>query len=262
MANEADPHELIAAMYLAYRGSRQNDFPRRLDPTGRTLVAGIAEGRKTNIRTIPVLDALANIAVCEEKHEVYATALQLDRRNRKIRLVIAGNKGVEDVVVEHLTNIWTKLRDLSNKYAENRGGDSSAGIEKLLDMPAKVGIPLKVAIFRKVYLFSQAKHLGRVRKWKDDFVLFMRAFGKNFKLGELSGLNLKLHQTATPLLLLLKELDQLPQKHFTEDQWVKMLNYSITVNQGVQRIFSDRFFCEFLAIELKGILFSFPLLLT
>ena len=260
MANEVDPHELIAVMYLAYRGGRQNDFPRRLDPTGRTLVAGITENHETNIRTIPVLDALASIAVCEEKHKVYATALQLDRGNRKIRLVIAGNKGVEDVVVEHLTNIWTKLRDLSNEYAKNRGGDPSAGVEKPPDMPAKIGIPLKVAIFREVYLFSQAKHLGRMRKWKDDFVLFMRAFGKSFKVDELSGLTLKLQKTATPLLLLLKELDQLPQKHFTEAQWVKMLNYSITVNQGVQRIFSDTFFCEFLAIELKGILFSFPLL--
>ena len=260
MANEADPHELIAVMYLAYRGARQNDFPRRLDSTGHALVAGITRDHETNIRTIPVLDALASIAVYEEKHKVYATALQLDRRNRKIRLVIAGNKGVEDVVVEHLTNIWTKLRDLSNEYAENRGGDSGAGVEKSPDMPGKVGIPLKVAIFREVYLFSQAKHSGRVRKWVSDFVLFMKAFGKKFKTGDLSGLNLELHNTATPLLLLLGALRQLPQKHLTEDEWVKMLNYSITVNQGVQRIFSDMFFCESLAMELKGILFSFPLL--
>ena len=192
---------------------------------------------------------------------MFAIALQLDPANRKIRLAIAGNQGVEDKVVDHITNIWAKLRALSNEYAENRGREWNEGGESP-EVPGEIGIPLKVAIFREVYLFSLEKHLKRAGKWKDGFLVVMREFAKSRRGTPLRSFDLDLHGTAAPLFLLLKSLNELhvhPGNDLTYDEWKTMYNYSMLVSQGVERVLGKRFSCEVLASQLKGILFCFPL---
>jgi len=266
MSNKVNPHELVAVMSYGYRG-RQKDFPHRLDTTDHTLVAGIAEDRETNLRTFPVLDALASITVYEEEHKVYTIALQVNAANCKIRLSMAGNKGVEDKVVNHITNIWAKLQDLSNQYAENRGGEPKKG-EKSPAVPDEVGIPLRIEIFREVYLFCLKKHIKRVSKWKDRFVAFMREFSERRKGTFLRGFDRDLHQTATSLLLLLKSLNKLYVYLGTklrDDKWQTMYDKNILASEGVERVLGkklgEKLACEALASELIGIIFRFPLLL-
>lgn len=271
MANEVDPNSLIALMCYEYRNLK-HDFPRRSDTTNYAVVSGVTEDEATNVRTFPVLDALARISVYQPDHQVVATALQLDRVNCKTRLIIAQNRGPDEKVVRHITSVWAKLQILSSAYAENRraknmGMEQDEGGESL-EILAEIGVPLKIEIFREVYLFSLAKHAKRVRKWKDGLLAFMRKFGRS-RRGQLRGFDLDLHETATPLFFLLKALNELhehPERGLTRDEWADMYRLSMLVSGRVERVFGKgfkerrrKFACEALANELKGIFFCFLL---
>ena len=245
MANEVDPHNLIAAMCYGYEGFN-HDSPRHSDTTNFALVSGVTEDQDTNIRTFPVLDALARISVYQPKHQMVATGLQLDQANRKTRLIIAQNKGVDAVVVRHITSVWAKLQSLSNAYAENRRAKNREQVEggESPEVPANVGVPFKMAIFREVYLFSLAKHVNRVAKWKKDFLLFMQKFGLSCADAQPKGFELDLHETATPLLFLLQALNELyehPERVLTNSEWEDLYRLSMLVTGKIERVLGTGF---------------------
>jgi hypothetical protein len=90
---------------------------RRFNPSLQTPQHGIVDNYHINVRTFPILDALAHICVSQEKTQVVAVALLLDPQNKRIRLALAENKEIESSLVDHLTSLWGKLQNLSDKYA-------------------------------------------------------------------------------------------------------------------------------------------------
>jgi len=116
MTEEFDPHHLVAIMRLVYM-KQKDGFPRFPETKYRYRTV---DERDINIRTFPVLDAIASLSVYEEQNQVFAVAMQLDCVNRLIRLTITGNREIEDKLVNHLTKVWGKLRALSDEHAEKR----------------------------------------------------------------------------------------------------------------------------------------------
>ena len=337
MTEEFDPHHLVAVLRLAYM-KQKDGFPRFPDtkyiiPRYRTV-----NERDIKIRAFPVLDAIASLSVYEERNQVFAVAMQLDCVNGLIRLTIAGNRSVEDKLVNHLTKLWGKLRALSDDHAEKRrphehgrkspevpcGSAGSANhirqdpnpadntyptgymgknnevswIQQLAQQFPKeayksspmeslppgsaataasgitassgsrstsvsdiwVALPLKVEIFRDICLFSLKKHIKRVRKWGNGFILFMRAFVDCRMVFPLNDFEQNLFEVGTALTFLTTSLTELaanPKKKITMEAWKEMYSESMVVSGGLEAILShnNNSGCELLAYGLKGILF-------
>ncbi|RPA94023.1 hypothetical protein L873DRAFT_1846811 [Choiromyces venosus 120613-1] len=109
MADKLDPHHLVALMNYVFR-TKQDGSSRRFDPTSINPEYGVTNKHKTNIRTFPILDAIASISVFKDKSQVVAVALQLNSKEREIRLTIAENQEVEPRVVHHLDSVWESCK--------------------------------------------------------------------------------------------------------------------------------------------------------
>jgi len=260
MAFSVDPHLLVVMMRLAWL-NKQNSFPRRLDPKFHTLEHGIIEDYETNIRTFPVLDAIASISVRDDQHEVIAVALQLHPVRREIRLTIAGNAGVSSDLVEHLTNIWGKLRTLSNRYEQNRGLDVCEPEGGSPEIPAEVALSFRVAIFRDIYKYSFKKQMQRVKKWRPGLALFVREFASRRRDQELKVYEQNIWDAASGLLMFLELTDEIgaDPEEITEGRWETMFLESISTSEGVKLALACKpeIAPEILAHELTGM----PLLL-
>jgi len=129
-------------------------------------------------RTFPILDALANICVSKEKHQVVAIAMQLKMEERKIRLTIAENGPVMESINDYLQRIWKLLQELGSEFATQRGLDTKP--ERWINykgpspgMPVGVGTNTRLAIFRRIYDYTQEKTRSRKERWWPGLVDFM-----------------------------------------------------------------------------------------
>jgi len=123
-----------------------------------------------------------------------------------------------------------------------------------------VALPLKVEIFRDICLFSLEKHLNRVRKWGNEFILFMRAFVNRRVAVPRNDFEQNLLNVGTALTFLITSLTELaanPKEKLTIEAWKEMYSESMVVGGGLEAILAhnNKFGCEFLAHELNGILF-------
>jgi len=247
-------------MHQAYMKC-QDGFPRRWDPKDLILRNGIVDDRDTNLRTCTVLDAIASLSVYEDQHQVFAIAMQMDSTNRLIRLTIAENHEVEDKLIGHLTSVWGKLQALSDEYTEIRPLEEGRGESP--PVPSGVASVLKVEIFRDLCLFSLTKHMARVRKWGNGFIVFMRAFAGQREETELDDFEQRFLNVGSALCFITYTLIELAadtEKTLTMREWRLMYSESMVVSHGLEQILAhgNGSSCEYLADKLKGIsLFEF-----
>ena len=266
MAFKVDPHLLIVMMRLAF-WDKQSSFPRRLDLKFLPLGNGIRDDRATNVRTFPVLDAIASILVRDDEHEVFAVALQVDPMRREIRLTIAGNKGVSNDQVQHLSSIWRKLRTLSHQYEKARGlkargldvyeGDSP-------EIPAEVAFSSRVAIFREIYRYSFKKQMRRVDKWKPELVRFAHQFARQRQDQELNVNEQKIWDAVTGLLMFLQTADEIAadsEDDIADGRWGTMFLESMSACRAAQLALAcePEIAPEILAHEITGMSLLLPI---
>ena len=266
MADQLDPHHLVALMCYEFRG-KQDGSDRRLNPPS-DLTSGIVNHHGTNVRTRPVMDALAHISVSQPDFQVVAIALQLKHGTKEIRLTIAENQDVGDTLVNHLYNIWGKLQALSDEYAGQRAEgqraeawDENRGTEELdgdpipsPPIPLGVGQPLKLEIFREVYQYCLKKHMKRVKKWYGGLSDFTKELDKHHTSVDLRGLEQNLSEAVIALVLALELVFKLFRRDLTNDEWEEVYWQSMLANKSAELVLADRhgLGCEKLARELKG----------
>ncbi|RPA93139.1 hypothetical protein L873DRAFT_1816470 [Choiromyces venosus 120613-1] len=252
MANNLDPHYLVALMNYQFR-SGQDGSARRMDPPSH-LTSGIVDHHGTNVRTLPILDALAHISVSQPNSQVIAIALQLKPDTKEIRLTIAENRDVADSLVNHLYNIWRKLQALSDEYAGQRKAEWDG--EQMLSpvIPLDVALPLKMEIFREVYKFSLEKQKKRVNKWFRALCDFMEELEKRRVGVALEGFERNLSNAMVSLVLALKLVFKHSENQLTDDEWEQVYWYSMIANKDIKLVLADRhgLGCDALAQELNG----------
>ncbi|KAG0138179.1 hypothetical protein HOY82DRAFT_596950 [Tuber indicum] len=151
-------------MSLIYKG-RQDGASRHLDPASHHLEHGITYNLSTNIRTFSVLNALASLCISAGTSEVLAIGLQLDAQAKKVRLIIAGNPEIKQPLRTHLRHIWSKLQNLSLRYADHMGRGSRENDRGYPPVPAEVAVDVKIALFLELDTFSVNKQMRRVEEW-------------------------------------------------------------------------------------------------
>ncbi|KAG0123490.1 hypothetical protein HOY82DRAFT_239043 [Tuber indicum] len=221
MANKLDPHHLVALMNCIFLGGGDHSL-RRFNPSPHTPQHGIVDNYYVNVRTFPILDALAHISVSQKKAQAIAIALQLDSRNQKIRLMLAENKEVEGSLVDHLTSVWGKLQNLSDEYAKHRTSESEDPQEKSPDIPPKVANPLKIEIFRDIYQYSLKKQMKRIEKWWTRFTGFICELLQRRTVDNLERLERNLYGAAVALVLVVELVGRLggdTENTFTQAEW-------------------------------------------
>src|SRR5437899_11868946 len=132
-ASEPDPHHIVALLNFTFRKDKDASVP-QVDHTLYDLKDGIADDHETNVRTFPVMDALASVAVSREKSGAVAVGLQMNLPKNEIRLTISNNTAIKDGLVVHMRSLWGKLQLLSDEYDKDRakGPDSQcAGSEEI-----------------------------------------------------------------------------------------------------------------------------------
>jgi len=262
MATKLDPHHLVALMNYAFKGGREGS-PRPLDPSLHTFKGGIVDNPETNVRTFPVLDALAHISVSQKEGQVIAIGLQLNSRRQEIRLTVAENTKVTDGLVNHLILVWRKLQALSAHYQKNRGGrwDKLSSPE----MPQEVGLSLKIEIFRDIYQYSLEKQMKRIDKWSEGLGRFVKELLKRRVSLNLQGFELNLFNAAVALDMAVSIVSRLrgnPNVQLTMAEWEEVYFQSMLANQDVKIVLADRngFGCEALAQEFfSGMLLLLPI---
>ncbi|KAG0126293.1 hypothetical protein HOY82DRAFT_629017 [Tuber indicum] len=261
MASQLDPHHLVALMCYEFR-SGQDGSTRRLDPPS-DFTSGIINHYGTNVRTRPVLDALAHISVFKPDSQVVAIALQFKHGTKEIRLTIAENKDVEDSLVDHLYNIWGKFEALSDEYARQRaetrhGNQGTVELDgdpiPLPPIPAEGGLSLRIEIFRAVYQYCLKKYMKRVRKWLKRLSNFMEELYERRKGIGLGRFEQDLSKAVITLVSALKLVRKLSERQLTNDEWEKVYWQSMNSNYKAKLVLSDShgLGCEKLARELKG----------
>ncbi|KAG0126358.1 hypothetical protein HOY82DRAFT_628352, partial [Tuber indicum] len=261
MANQLDPHHLVALMCYEFQSGQDGSTRRLAPPSG--LTSGIVNHYGTNVRTRPVLDALAHISVFKPESQVVAIALQFKHGTKEIRLTIAENKDVEDSVVDHLYNIWGKMQALSDEYARQRAKarHGNQGTEELdgdaipsPPIPTEVGQSLRIEIFRGVYQYCLKKYRKRVKKWSEDLSNFMgELYERRMGVG-LEGFERDLSRAVITLVSALKLVRKLSERELTNDEWEELYWHSMNSNHKAKLVLADShgLSCEKLARELGG----------
>ena len=129
---------------------------------------GILRGDDHDRRQLTVMDALANIAVCEPRGQVVALSLQLDSESQKIHLGVSENDEVPQKVVDHLTKVWKSLASLSEKYSRGRENDLydwETHEGESPPVPEMIGEDARIDIACLIYTFSISKVTRRYLKW-------------------------------------------------------------------------------------------------
>ncbi|RPA90221.1 hypothetical protein L873DRAFT_1821513 [Choiromyces venosus 120613-1] len=247
MATNLDPHHLVALMCYTFKGT-QDGSPRRVDPSLHSLQGGIVDHHETNVRTFPILDALAHISVSRKESQVVAIGLQLNSQKQEIRLTVAENQSVTHGLVNHLTKIWRKLQVLSVEYKKNRGGRWDKSELRSPQMPKK---------------YSVKKQMKRIDKWSTRLRRFMKEVLKRRVFLYLQGFELSLYKAVVALLLAIEVVSKLhdnPKNKLMESEWELVYSQSILANKHVKIVLADRkeFGCEILAQELADHLSQDP----
>jgi len=264
MATKFDLHHLVALMNYAFE-DKQDGSPHHLNPSLHTFKAVIVDNEETNIHTFPILDALANISISEEESQVVAIGLQLDYRRKKIRLIVAENKGVMNGLVNHLSKIWRNLQALSSKYENHKGWKWDKAQLGSSDMPSDVGHSLKLEIFREIYQYSLKKQMKRIEKWSERLGRFMKKLLERRVSVDLQGFELSLYNTVLALSMAVRVVSRLrgnPNVQLTIAEWEFVYFQSMQANQYVKIVLADsnRFRCEALAVEFfPGMLLLLPI---
>ena len=263
MDNELDPHHLVALMNGVFPGGGDLSLRRFKHPL-HTLQHGIVDNYHVNVRTKPVLDALAHISVSRESSQVVAIALQLDSRNQRIRLTVAENKKVTDGLVNHLILVWRKLQNLSDEYAKQRTQEPENLLVKSPPIPPNVANDLKVAIFRKIYQYSLEKHMKRIAKWWASFTGFIKKFLQCRAVDNLERLEWNLYRAAVTLVLTVRLVGRLggdTENTLTSGEWEMLYRQSMQANEHARLVLDadDGLDCEDLALEILGIPFLLPI---
>ncbi|RPA96125.1 hypothetical protein L873DRAFT_1845502 [Choiromyces venosus 120613-1] len=255
MANELDPHHLVALMNCEFQ-NKQDHASHHLGSTSYSLKYGVRYDHDTNIRSFPILDAIASISVSQESSKGVAIALQLNSQKQEIHLTIAENQEVKDSLINHLTNIWAKLKALSDEYAKQRVGRPDKHEGKSPEMSMDMALPLEVEIFRDIHLYSLEKQMKRVKRWKDDLCIFMTHLLERRGSVDLQGIELNLYNIVVGLILTLKLIYRLydnPQNELTHQEWEMIYSNSLCIGENMTLVLVDRNWsgCENLAWELK-----------
>ncbi|KAG0132958.1 hypothetical protein HOY82DRAFT_605409 [Tuber indicum] len=228
-----DPYHLVALMsYVFFR--MQDSSPRRLDSSFHKLKYGIVDNHETNVRTIPITDALAHICVSAEKGQTFAVALQLDSVKEEARLTIAENKEVMSALVLHLNKIWGKLQALSNEYVEQRIAKSE--VHQLVSKPGGV-----TTAPGGNHQKCPQTWMSRITKWRERRGLFLVTLDE-LRLGaDLEGFEQDLSYNS-------------PGNPITDEEWEEAYFEGMMVNHYANLVLADRqeCGCEILALKLQS----------
>ncbi|RPA91709.1 hypothetical protein L873DRAFT_1794700 [Choiromyces venosus 120613-1] len=254
MANKPDPHYLVALMNCVFPGGG-DPSPRRSDPPPHTPQHGIVDNYHVNVRTFPILDALAHICVSQGGAQVVAIALQLDSQNQKIRLVLAENTDVPGSLVDHLTSVWGKLQNLSDEYAKQRTKESENPLANSPPIPPKVANPLKIEIFCDIYQYSLEKQIKRIEKWSARLTDFIGDLLQRRAVDGLERLERNLYSATVALVLaaeLVSRLDEDPENTLTDAEWETVYRQSMQANEHAKLVLDvdNGLDCENLALEI------------
>ena len=164
---------------------------------GSPIIGGMLEDDEGMKQTFPILDALANICVSKEKDQVVAIALQLKMEERKICFTIAENGPVTQSIHDYLQKLWKLLQELGCQFSANRQQDINP--ERWINykgqspgMPVGVGTNKRLAIFRRIYNYTQQKTRNRKERWWPGLVDFMSKL-RQVRGGKLIGWELELN---------------------------------------------------------------------
>lgn len=261
MNPKQDPHVLVAMGSVAIgrkarHGARQ-DYSAE---SSCTPANGIIDDRKTSPRTFPILDAIASICVSEGRSQAVAVALQMNPRDRELRLTIAENTTVEEQTVQYLRRVWELLRTLSHQYAEYRHdwADSQKWDnyrEDSPDTPVTQAITsTKIDILALIYPFTLRKNIKRIEKWWPK--LF--AFTKRFRAARREKKRDEYEEAFLKTIFFIRGVVAQLRKEFktsgsiTRDSWAQIELAMDGAVMEAKIILDHRYQCELWADEQKG----------
>lgn len=253
-----DPHVLVALVsatigHKIHLGDADRNHISSIDLS--TINHGIVHDRATNLRTFPVLDAIASLSVSAPESQVIAVALQMDNENKEVRLTIAENGEVSQDVIDHITEVWAMMRTLSDI---NNGlllePHSIRDPSPPVPHPTALTGPYLLEMTRQLYSFSIEKILKRFNKWWGG----LKEFEDKFKLRktELPGSS-ELKQHFLDMVLSMDDahitLNRIVASHWIpEVEWDNMITMMDGAVLDLDAIFDAAQICEVWAVQLNG----------
>ncbi|KAG0633240.1 hypothetical protein HOY80DRAFT_1141564 [Tuber brumale] len=241
MDKQLDIHHFVALMSYVME-NKQTVTSEALDPTQYHFEHSITEDHSTNIRICQVIDTIAGICISEESAEVIAVALQLNTVEKKIRLTLTGNNDLGGHTVFHLSYMWARLQELSSAFARQKEGLPGHDGRTSPDIPAEVGMGMRIEICKEIYTFSAKKQIKIMDKWWNglcDFALRL--------IERRGGVVRAMEQTLCDALIVLggiqgvvSELYRDPMKQDANEEWAIALCDSMWVIKVIRQILAER----------------------
>ena len=253
------PHTMVALMAKVVSANHDH-VERYRKLKGSAIIGGMLEDDEGIKRTFPILDALANICVSKEKHQVVAVAFQLMIEERKIRLMIAENGPVTESIDDYLHRIWKHLQELGSEFSARREQDNKD--ENWVDykgpspgMPVGVGTNTRLTIFRRIYEYTQDKTRNRKERSWPGLVNFMSKL-KLARGGKLIGWELELNTVYRALRRAYKFHDLIARIKYRDlDHWRNLHALLEGASQRVKQLTeNDYLLCKEIA-AFVGMLF-------
>lgn len=255
---DSDPHVLVAlgAGSIGHQLRAGTENPR--DGSSPTLSDshGITDDDDTNIRTFPVLDAIASLSVADASGQVVAVALQVDFSQQRIVLTVAENGPVNREVLAHISHMWLQLSFISNKYDILRRNDpavSDSTLPPSPPIPVSLGIePLRTVLIESIYRYSILKTQSRFDRWWVKLARFAILL-QGREVSNVSGLRDSFINT----VIIISESRQILEKirtktHITAHEWKSLIYTMDGIIPNVAALLSDKTQCEEWAKELQG----------
>lgn len=172
-----DPNCCVALMVGLRPSSRLSEDAegiRNVDPNIKYVDGSLSD--ISNKRFCVVLDALAELAVSAEKHEVIAVALRLT--DSKVHLIVSGNQELPQNTVDHLNALWTKLQILSRIFHLLQLDQPSGELDNSPFSEDKFTPHLVDGFYKQIYQFSFAKLKKRFEKYWKQLWGFIKAYNE------------------------------------------------------------------------------------
>lgn len=262
---DTDPNVLVAlgtgSIGHLLRSGAENRHPAR-SPTFSPL-HGISTDTDTNIRTFPVLDALASLAVADASGQVVAVALQVSFTNPQIVLTVAENGPVKSEALAHLANLWRLLGLISNGYdslrrAEPATSDSTPATEQSPSLSPPIPVnddiePWRIELIQSAYRYSILKTLTRFDRWWGKLASFVTLF-EGRDVSNASGLKQRFIDAVYVISESRPTLEKIrTNSHIPADEWKNLIYAMDATIPDVLAILGDQNQCEKWAKELQGL---------
>jgi hypothetical protein len=173
-----NPDAVVALASSTFIGNSSQEAP-MLRSNGHPMSLQNGLHQQVNDRTVPILDALAELCVQDPNEDVIAIGLRLQLP--KVQLLVATNDVTpKDTTIQHINEIWHLLKQISDRHFADKSHEledvDMGGMSPNIYCSTEEEMSLYNDLLRRIYRYCYLKFRKRHDKYWKVFQQFNEAW--------------------------------------------------------------------------------------